>query len=323
MNTFNPTNRRNFVKTASLAVAAGALSQMPLGFAASKGKGRLFKMCVNPGSIGVRANQKELLDYVINFGYEAMVSMPRQLVDYSKGERSELLGKMSDNGISWGSTNLPLQFRNDEKTFRDGVAGLPKLAKALQDVGANRMNTWIMPTHPTLPYTANMKQHADRLRECAKIVGDYGIKLGLEYVGPKTLMARDRFSFVRTMVELRELISEIGESNMGLVLDSFHWYCAEDTVEDILALSNDDVVTVDLCDGRSDLSRDAQIDQTRELPMATGVIDFKAFLGALVKIGYSGPARSEPFNRSLNALDNETALKVNHGALKKAFALVE
>ncbi len=169
------------------------------------------------------------------------------------------------------------------------------------------MNTWIMPTHPDLSYMANFRQHATRLREIAKILGHHGIRLGLEYVGPKTLMARSRFPFLRTLGETQALIAEIGENNMGLVLDSFHWYCAEDTKADLLTLKNSDIVACDLNDARSDLTRDAQIDGTRELPGATGVIDLKTFLEALVEIGYDGPVRAEPCNQALRDMENAEA----------------
>jgi sugar phosphate isomerase/epimerase len=147
--------------------------------------------------------------------------------------------------------------------------------------------------------------------------------LGLEYVGPKTLMARGRYPFLRSMAEARELIAGIGRGNVGLVLDSFHWYCAEDTADDIRALTADDVVVVDLNDARVDLSRDEQLDNTRELPGATGKINLKAFLGALVDIGYEGPIRAEPFNQRLRDMDDEEALRVTREAMAKSFKLVE
>ena len=45
-----------------------------------------------------------------------------------------------------------------------------------------------------------------------------GLRFGMEYVGPKTLWASARHSFVHTMVETRELIAEIGQDHVGLVL---------------------------------------------------------------------------------------------------------
>ena len=196
-------------------------------------------------------------------------------------------------------------------------------AKALEKAGVTRMSTWIMPTNAELTYLENMKQHGKRLSEAAKILANFNIKLGLEYVGPKTLMARDKYSFVHTLAECKELIAEIGESNVGVQLDSFHWYCAGETKADLLTLNNSDIVTVDLNDAVAGISADAQLDGKRELPMASGVIDLQSFMDALVEIGYDGPTRAEPFNKVLNDMDNEAALKATSDAMKKAFGLVK
>ena len=53
----------------------------------------------------------------------------------------------------------------------------------------------------------------------------------------------------------------------------------------------------------------------------TSSLDLEAFLGALVKIGYDGPVRAEPFNKELNALPNDEAMAAAAAAMKKAFAL--
>ena len=124
------------------------------------------------------------------------------------------------------------------------------------------------------------------------------------------------------MAELKELIAEIGEDNVGFVLDSWHWYTAHESVADLRTLTNDDIVACDLNDAPAGLEIDAQIDNQRELPAATGVIDLKSFLGVLVELGYDGPVRSEPFNKALNALDNDAACAATATAMKKAFAAV-
>jgi sugar phosphate isomerase/epimerase len=48
----------------------------------------------------------------------------------------------------------------------------------------------------------------------------YGLRLGLEYVGPKTSWSRGRFPFIQTMAEMKELIAEIECDNVGFTLDS-------------------------------------------------------------------------------------------------------
>jgi len=105
-------------------------------------------------------------------------------------------------------------------------------------------------------------------------------------------------------------------------VDSWHWWQAGDTVEDVLSLKNEEIVSVDLNDAPSGVPKEQQKDGQRELPCATGVIDAAAFLKALVRIGYDGPVRAEPFNRALNELDNEAACAATIKAMRQAFELV-
>ncbi len=313
-------NRRDFIKKTT---TASALAFVPFtGLQAfSLRKERKFKMGLNPGAIGVKLDQIQLLDKAVQYGFESIVAFSGTLAGWSDAQIDEFTAKMKANNIVWGASGLPMNFRIDEATQRKGLTELPAHAEALQKAGVTRMSTWIMPTHAELTYLQNMKQQGKRLGEIAKILGHYGIKLGLEYVGPKTLMARDKFSFVHTLAECKELIEETGEPNVGVQLDSFHWFCAGETKADILSLSNEDIVTVDLNDARAGLSADEQLDGKRELPLATGVIDMQTFMDALLEIGYDGPTRAEPFNQALNDMDDEAALKATAEAMKKAFAL--
>jgi sugar phosphate isomerase/epimerase len=180
------------------------------------------------------------------------------------------------------------------------------------------MGTWLPNTSDQLTYRANFGLHADRLREVTKILKDHDIRLGLEYVGTQSLLVKGRYPFLHTLAETRELIAAIGTGNVGLVLDTWHWWTANDTVEDLLSLKNEDVVSVDLNDAPTGLEKRDQQDNTRELPAATGVIDAAGFVKALVQIGYDGPVRPEPFNKPLNELDNEAACAATIAAMKKA-----
>ena len=317
----NSENRRNFIKKTSAATALAFVPFTGLKSFSLK-KERKFKMGLNPGAIGVRLDQNQLLDKAAEHGFESIVAYSGTLAEWSDAQIDEFVGKMKSKNIVWGASGLPMDFRKDEATQRKGLTELPKHAEALQKAGVTRMSTWIMPTNADLTYLENMKQHGERLGEIAKILGHFDIKLGLEYVGPKTLMARDKYSFVHSLAECKELIAATGEPNVGVQLDSFHWFCAGETKADLLSLSKDDIVTVDLNDARAGLTADEQIDGKRELPMASGVIDMQSFMDALVEIGYDGPTRAEPFNQVLNDMDDEAALKATSEAMKKAFKLV-
>ncbi len=312
-------SRRSMIAN-SIAVAGSAMLTRVSG--AAKPGERKFTLDLRGGSIGVNADQREAIRLAHQHGFESVTPDPQYIAKLSNGERDELVAELKEKKLVWGSAGLPVEFRRDESTFRGAADNLPKLADALQKAGVTRLGTWLMPCHDELTYVTNFRQHARRLRECARILQDHGQRFGLEYVGPKTLWASKRYSFIHSMAETKDLIAEIGVDNMGFVLDSWHWYTAHETVDDLLSLTNKDVVACDLNDAPTGLEIDQQLDNQRELPAATGVIDLAGFLEALVAIGYDGPVRAEPFNQPLNKMDNEAAAAATCKAMRKAFALI-
>ncbi|MDX1984288.1 MAG: sugar phosphate isomerase/epimerase family protein [Bryobacteraceae bacterium] len=274
------------------------------------------------GSIGVKADQLEAIGFAHHHGYEAVEPQPDYLATLSDSESMKLNDQLRAKRLVWGSAGLRVDFRGAAETFEEGMKLLPAHAKALQRSGVTRVGTWLRPTHERLTYRANFDQHVRRLSAIAAILGDHGMRFGLEYVGPKTSWSAQRFPFVHTMAETKELIAATGRKNIGFVLDSWHWYTAQESKADILTLKNDDVVSVDLNDAPKDTPVDRQMDLARELPCATGVIDVAAFLNALQEIGYDGPVRPEPFNAELRKLPRDQALAVTAEAMRKAFALI-
>src|SRR6185369_16124190 len=99
------------------------------------------------------------------------------------------------------------------------------------------------------------------------------------------------------MAPMLEMGAEIG-SNVGLLLDVWHWYTSGGTVDELKALRNEQVVYVHVSDAPVGVPVDKQIDNKRCLPGATGVIDIGGFLGALKQIGYDGPIVPEPFGNA-------------------------
>ena len=279
-------------------------------------------MCLTPGSIGVKANQWETIQYTHDYGYEAAQPYGEELAAMGEGRAAELNERRKELKVAWGQAGLGVEFRKDEETFRKDMAALPAVAAALRKAGATRVGTWISPNHDSLPYVANLKQHARRLREVARVMADEDLRLGLEYVGPKTLWTARRFPFIHTMAEMRELHGEIDMGNVGFVLDTWHWYTSGETVGDLKGLHNNQVVCIDLNDAPAGVAVERQIDNQRELPMATGVIDTGAFLNALHGIGCDAPVRCEPFNAALRARPKEEILSIVADAMKRAFLLI-
>jgi sugar phosphate isomerase/epimerase len=314
-------DRRKFLATATAVGLAGvhALS----GFAEDAAAKRKFTMDLSCGMIGVGADQREAIRLAQQYGFESVAPDVGFLARLSDDQLQELQADMKAKNLVWGAAGLPVDFRSDDARFQASIKQLPGWAAGAKRAGITRVGTWISPSHRRLTYLANFHQHAGRLREAAKVLGDHGQRLGLEYVGPKTSWTAAPYPFIHTMAETKELIAEIGLQNVGLMLDSWHWYNARETQADLLTLANRDVVCCHLNDAPSGVPIDQQQDGRRELPCATGVIDLKAFLGGLLKIGYDGPISAEPFSRQLRAMSAEEAVAATAAAMKKAFALVE
>lgn len=315
----NPLNRRSFLQYSAAAVTAMALSPT-LSFGSNAE--RKFKVSINPGAIGVKSTQKELIGHAVRHNFEAISPMPEQLGKLTSGELSEFLGEMKEHKLSWDAAGLPVDFRKDQATFNEGLAELPKIAQICQKSGVTRMSTWVMPSHDNLTYHQNFKQHQTRLKQAAQILKDYGIRFGFEYVGTKKLKISNRYPFVGTMKEMLELIDAVDVAGVGLQLDAYHWYTSTETVADLEALKNEQIITCDLNDATAGRTIAEQIDGERQLPGDSGLIDLKGFMGALVKIGYDGAVRAEPFNAKLNAMENEEALEATSKAMWRTVSLV-
>jgi len=320
MNSILSFSRRAFL--ARTAVAA-TVSVLPF-------HGRLFAqtnpvrmtLSLSPGAIGVKADQPEAIRLAAKHGFTAVEPFPQFLAGLDDAGRAELLAELKTKGLLWGIAGLPVDFRGDDARFEQGLTELPRLAAALQRCGATRIGTWISPGHNTLNYDANFERHRQRLAKVAKILKDHRLRFGLEYVGTPSARARSAHPFIYNLSGTRALIAAIGTGNVGLILDSWHWWTAGDTVEALLELRNEDVVAVDLNDAPTGLTLEQQQDGQRELPAATGVIPVGKFLDVLRRIGCDAPIRAEPFNKTLNALENEEACAATIAALRKAMATI-
>jgi sugar phosphate isomerase/epimerase len=287
--------------------------------AQTRAAGRAMQMHLSCGALGIQASPRQAIDLAARHGFDVVDADGKYLGGLSDGELHDLLGEMEARKIGWAMAGLPVDFRRGQAAFSAGMADLPGYARGLGRASVHSVTTWVTPGGNELTYLANFKLHAARFREIARVLDGAGLRLGVEYVAPKTAWASQRYPFIHTMAEIRELISEIGQGNVGLVLDSWHWYHAGDSGADILALRAADVVSVDLNDAPAGVAKDQMVDGKRELPGATGIIDGKTFLQSLKGIGFAGPVRAEPFNDAVRSMSPDDAARVAAEALRKAF----
>ena len=269
---------------------------------------------LSPGAIGVEAPTLELaLDAAKTGGFGGVEINPGEIADLVVAQgASGVKERFLDAGVQPAGFGLPVEWRGSEEAWREGLNDLPRLAEAAAAIGATRTMTWIMPCSDERQLDENKEFHITRFTPIAKILGDHGLSLGLEFIGPKTLRQTQPFPFLYTMGDMLALGREIGP-NVGLLLDCFHWYTSHGTVDELHALTPEQVVYVHVNDAAAGVPRDEQIDGNRALPGATGMIDIAGFLQALQAIGYEGPVTPEPFV-DLSALPSDAARLERVGA---------
>jgi sugar phosphate isomerase/epimerase len=314
-------SRRTFCRSAVATAVTLCLAKPSARAAQTRKKVKFFKN-LGPGHIGVAGNQQQLLEYAVNYGFDSITPSLGEFENKPVAEIRAWVQTMKEKGIRYGTSDLPVQFRRDEDQFRRDLARLPKQASVLKELGVKRMATWIMPGHNELTYLKNFEEHKKRFREVAKVLKDNDIRLGLEFVGPRTSRARYRFPFICTQLDMMELAEAIGTGNVGLLLDSWHWYTSHGTVEELFQLSGTDVIHVHVNDAPSGVPVDEQIDNRRKLPVTTGVIDLKGFINALAKIDYDGPVECEPFDQELRKMEDGAAMQKTIESLDRLWDLI-
>ncbi|MBW3621800.1 MAG: sugar phosphate isomerase/epimerase [Armatimonadetes bacterium] len=275
--------------------------------------------CLSPGAIGVKADLEEGLRLAKLGGFgglEVGIGDIARRID-EQGQ-SAVLDLFREAEILPGAWGLPVDWRTpDESKFEADLEKLPRLAAAGAAIGCTRTATWFMSFSDERNYEENTEWHVRRFSPIARILADHGCSLGLEFLGPKTIYDGHHYEFVHDMNAALDLAGRIGP-NVGLLLDCWHWYHAENTTGDIRKTSPDKIVYVHVNDAPAGRPKEEMKDSPRCLPGETGVIDITAFLQALQEIGYDGPVTPEPFSETLKNTDSqEEKVRITGASMKK------
>ncbi|MEM1165343.1 MAG: sugar phosphate isomerase/epimerase family protein [Planctomycetota bacterium] len=190
----------------------------------------------------------------------------------------------------------PQKISVPDEMWAEELADAPHRAMLARDLGYTRATSVVLPFHDELSWRVNFEMHRDRARQACDVLGEHGISFGLEYVSPMTRRRGKKHEFVHNLAQLMELVEAVDRPNIGVMLDCFHWACAQETPEDIEALPAERVVAVHVNDLAAGVPLDEQDIMSRGLPGESGVVDMPGFIGALARIGYTGPVTAEPTN---------------------------
>jgi 2-keto-myo-inositol isomerase len=124
------------------------------------------------------------------------------------------------------------------------------------------------------------------LNELCDISGRYGVSLAFEFLGQTDCS-------VQTLGLAADVVREAGRQNLGLVIDSFHFYAGGSTLDMIEAL-DPKLIQIFHINDAEDLPRDQLEDRHRLLP-GLGILPLREIVSAFRRIGYDKVASVEIF----------------------------
>lgn len=255
-----------------------------------------------PGTVGLGGVDFEtLVPLAAEAGFGGIDLPAGSFADLAEAER---VGRaVADSGLRAGLFFMPADFcAVDDDGFAAGLERLRSIAPVAAAAGCRRTYNHIWPGSNDREWHENRAWHVERLKAVLDVLAPHGIRYGIEFIGPKTL--RDTFTheFIHTLPQAVELADAVGPE-LGIVLDTFHWYTSGGTLQEVRqCLTGDRVVNVHVNDATAGRSRDEQQDLKRQMPLATGLVDAPGVLRILDDLGYDGPVICEPFEPSVSRL---------------------
>ena len=189
-----------------------------------------------------------------------------------------------------------------EEAWRAALAEVPQKARQVAEVGGSRSGTGI-PHRADEPKETLWPRVVERIGQLDRALEGTGVRLGMEFLGVKTLRLERPHVFVQSMAEANQILVEAGTKHVGITLDSYHWYAAGDTLDTIKQSPAGRIVLLHVNDAK-DLPREQLMDQDRVLP-GEGVIPLADWLRAIDATGFDGFIALEVLGPRLAGLDVE------------------
>ena len=250
--------------------------------------GVTMKLALN-GATTMRADLATDLQAAKNAGFDYLEIWAAKLWAFLK-ERStsELKDLFSQSGIS------PLSINSIEHiTFRDTPAyeSIKRKCEELSRIASEIGCPCIVVVPGRLPQSGASRENvvAESIRvlnELCDIAVNHNVTLAFEFLGQSDCS-------VPTLDLAAEIVRKAGRENLGLVIDSFHFYAGGSTVEMIEAL-DPKLIQVFHINDAEDLPRGQLEDRHRLLP-GLGILPLREIVSAFRRIGYDKVASVEIF----------------------------
>jgi 2-keto-myo-inositol isomerase len=192
--------------------------------------------------------------------------------DLARRLRAQGLAAIAMNGIENFSLRPPAEFAQVEKD----CAWLAQLSEA---IGCPCIVVVPSPRPEGMSWAAVKDATVEALRKLADVAEPCGVKLAFEFLAPASCS-------VRTLAQGWEIVQATGREDVGLVLDTYHFFVGGSSWESLEEFDMDRLFLVHLNDV-DDLPLEKLSDGDRLLP-GEGILPLGRILASLKVRGYCG-----------------------------------
>ena len=275
-----------------------------------------MKLALN-GATTMRADLATDLQAAKAAGFDYLEIWAAKLRNFLKERSASELGDLfAESGMK------PLSINSIEHTtFRDSQAydAIKQECEELSSIAAAVDCPCIVVVPGRLPKAGASRENviAESIRvltELCEISSAHGVSLGFEFLGQTDCS-------VPTLDLAAEIVREVNRKDLGVVIDSFHFYAGNSTFEMIETL-DPDLIQIFHINDAEDRPRLELEDRHRLLP-GLGILPLKQMISSFRKIGYDKVASVEIFRPEYWERDPFALARDAHTATERVLAEAE
>jgi sugar phosphate isomerase/epimerase len=156
---------------------------------------------------GGQVTWAEFLDLGARYGYDA-VDLPR-LTELANDPVELTVERLAAHRLVAGPAIMPVRFAGEREVFEDGFAQLEGHVALAEAVGCRDLLA-ILPASSEVPKAELRPLVVERLRACAEVLADHGLRLAVEFYGPLHMRQLHPYLFVFSLGETLEVVGYYG-----------------------------------------------------------------------------------------------------------------
>ena len=249
-----------------------------------------MSFCINQVTLGEERDFEETVRACSQAGFTAMeLWLPSVETYLAQGHSvSDAFAVLSDHGMAAvGACFVMGLLASDADAKRRAFDVARRRFELSHELGAPGIAC--VGDGPATPRPDDLLHAAERAREVGDLAESFGLVVGVEFVAG--------FPFLGTLAAAARLVAAADHHQVGVLIDTFHFWAGGSTLADFDALGETPIALVHLNDVR-DVPRETLTDADRVLP-GDGVMPLADILGRIQATGYDGYYSLELFNRAL------------------------